>query len=66
MCDMNANIMVYDCLGDVVVVARVLDVDLPRGHPDRDLELSLVLPGEGISEPRKWLRNALVELVEAL
>lgn len=66
MCDMHARIMAYDLLGSVAVVASVRDLDCAAGDGRRALETSVVIQGEGIDEPRQWLKDALIALLETL
>jgi hypothetical protein len=67
MCsDYHASITVYDFLSDVYIGCRVFDLHNPVGPSRLSLEVSEVLPGEGVSDPREWLRDCLLALLEAI
>ena len=63
----EARITAYDML-DHVCTAMVLwqsDGD-PLSQPEVVLRTSVSQPGEGESDPRRWARDALVNLLETL
>lgn len=66
MCYITARIAAYDLLDGVAVVARVCHVDCGPGCHAAPLETSVVFPGEGITDSRTWLVDALTGLLEAL
>lgn len=66
MCDMHAVVNVYDFMSDVYIGARVYDLDERAGASRLVHETVLLIPGAGVDQGRKWLRDALVELVETL
>lgn len=60
------TLQVFDCLSDVHVVYRVVDYDGFTGTHELVATGYVDLQGEGISDPREWLRDALVGLLETL
>jgi len=61
-----ANISFYDCMSEVMLAATVHDLDGPEGSLERVLTCSDQVPGTGEANPREWLRDALVALLEVL
>jgi hypothetical protein len=63
----EARITAYDCL-DQVVVALVLSAhdDLPQPRQYQVLSIATSVRGDGETDPREWLRDALVGCLEAL
>jgi hypothetical protein len=64
--ELIGTVQAFDCLSDVHVSYRIIDYDsLTSGH--ELIAAGVVqLRGEGISDPRAWLRDALVGLLETL
>lgn len=61
------SIHAYDCLGDVVYAARVREYpDYEQGSGEIVLIHTGVFPGEGISDPRQWLQDILIAMIERL
>ena len=62
----RAHILAFDLLGEVEVRAGVYDDDHPTACPEhRPAEVLTSFAGVGESDPREWLRDALVALLEA-
>lgn len=64
---LTATVACFDVLDAVWIRANVRE----RAHDDETarppaLTCEISVPGEGISDPREWLRDALVALLEAL
>jgi hypothetical protein len=57
---------VFDLLSDVACSARVFDLDAADDGERLVLATAILARGEGISDPRAWLRDALVALAETL
>lgn len=62
----TASIYVNDVMDQVVVCARVYGDDGLSRSTERCLDMTEQLMGTGESEPRQWLMDALVGLIEAL
>ena len=62
VCQINA----YDVMGDVFIHATVTDHDQSQASEDRTHTWSTTLQGTGEDRQPKWLRDALVGLLEAL
>jgi hypothetical protein len=59
------SITAYDVMDTTHVAITVHDQDLPEGHPDRFYHRVLTVPGEGLSEPRKWVSHVMAWVVES-
>lgn len=66
MSDFHASIQVYDFMSYVYVGCNVFDFDEPIGLDRRVVWLKEVLPSEGVQDPRDWLKDALILLLERL
>jgi hypothetical protein len=66
MSDLHASITVYDFLGDVYLGVRVYDLHQPWGPSRLVLEVAEVVQGEGLSDPREWVTDALTALLETV
>lgn len=63
----EAHISVYDVMDQISVGCVVRDTYTPTGErPELVLSVGTILRGEGISDPREWLRDALVGILEVL
>lgn len=61
-----ATVSAYDALDAVVVTAHVRQYgDVPEEPSSIVFECTTSLPGTGESDPRQWLVDALVGLLEA-
>ena len=61
------SIHAYDCLSSVVYACHVREYqDYEQGPSVLVLDLSGSLVGEGIDNPREWLKDVLVALLETL
>ncbi len=64
---LTATVACYDVMETVWVRAQVReygqDGEIPPYVP---LTWEIYVPGEGVTDPREWLRDALVALLEAL
>ena len=61
-----ANISFYDCMGDVMLGCTVHDLDGPDGTLTQVLTCGDQVQGTGEDNPREWLRDALVAMLEVL
>lgn len=62
-----ATVNAYDALDRVVVAAVLRATAGGTGDPVEDvLQCVTTIPGVGEDDPREWLRDALVGLLEAL
>lgn len=63
---MSSHVSTYDCLDRVHVSAQVWE-DPGNGEP-KTLVLQAVcdVQGEGVTDPKEWLKDALIGLVETL
>ena len=63
----EARITAYDMLDQITVAATLSSTD-PRDDrtPEPLLRTVVSVPGEGITDPRIWLRDALCALAETL
>jgi hypothetical protein len=59
-----AHVHLLDLLDQIVIYAEVLSGDDPAATLEPVLKLSTSLQGEGVTDPREWLADALVALVE--
>lgn len=63
----EARVTAYDVFSTVHVSARVWDTNgNDPAFSEAQLEVSTSQQGEGIAEPREWLREALLALLEQL
>ena len=62
------SLVAYDLLDTVVVTVSLKDWDQTTVPPARYDELSCAasFPGTGESDPRQWVKDALVALIETL
>lgn len=63
---MIATIRLYDVMDQVVVSGLVVDADTDRDSADHQFHCAVTFPGSGESDHRKWLRDALMSVVESL
>lgn len=63
---LSAEIRAYDCLTEVVVTARIFTADHTAETKATVLEVNTQIPGEGVTDSREWLRDALIGLLESL
>ncbi len=61
-----AQVTLYDVLDTVNATIRVQDYDIPDGEIRTSLTCSFTCPGTGESDPKKWIRDALMWAVEGL
>jgi len=64
--DFHASITVYDFLSDIYIGLRVYDCRADIGPSRLVLEGQILATGEGESNPAKWLRDALLDVIETL
>jgi hypothetical protein len=63
----EARITAYDLFDQVAIGARVWDSHETEGVKGLDLVwVTTTFPGEGQTDPRRWLAEALVALLEQL
>lgn len=62
----TASLEAYDCLGEIVIFARVRQQEDPVGQASAYETFSCQVRGTGETEPREWLKDALIALVETL
>lgn len=62
----NATISAYDVMGDVVVAVSVRQQETPESPWERVILTTCALTSVGETEPREWLRDCLVGLLESL
>jgi len=63
----TATVTAYDMLDRVGVTANVYAYDqMHQEHAENVLHTSTVVQGEGEGDPREWLKEALVALLETL
>lgn len=63
----ECHVSAYDMLDRVAVAATVWDTQRPgSGYSDPDMMVATVFVGEGVSDPREWLRDALCTLIERI
>jgi hypothetical protein len=62
----DAEIRVFDMLDQVMVNVRLWSTDgLSHEPPALQLQQQVLLPGVGESDPRQWLVDSLVALLES-
>lgn len=62
-----ASVHFYDCFANVNCTATLRSYDsFEAGYGEVELEISDTFAGEGVDDPREWLRDALLALAEAL
>lgn len=66
MSDLHASITCYDFMSDVYVGVRVFDCRSTDSAHSAVLATQETFPGEGQDDPREWLRDCLITLLEAL
>ena len=62
VCQINA----YDVMGDVFIHATITDHDQSQGNEDHTHTWSTTIQGTGEDRQPRWLRDALVGLLEVL
>lgn len=62
----NATISCYDVMGDIIVAVSVRQQDHPRAAWEPVLLHATAIRSEGETEPREWLQDCLVGLLESL
>lgn len=63
----EASIRAYDVMDQVALACCVwLTSEHPHERPMMVLSVATTVTGEGISDPRDWLRESLIALVETL
>lgn len=63
----EAHVSAYDVMDQISVGCVVRDIYGATGErPEVVLAVGTILRGEGISDPREWLRDALVAILEVL
>ena len=63
----EARITAYDMLDRITVAATLWETaERDDSTPEPLLRTVITVPGEGITDPRLWLRDALLSLVETL
>jgi hypothetical protein len=62
---LEARITAYDVMDQIHIAAFVTGSTPPLGErPEPLLRVLATMPGEGQTEPREWLRDTLVALLE--
>ena len=62
-----ASIHFYDVLGSVAGSAAIREyADYEEGHSEIVFDCSMIFPGRGEEDPRKWLELALEQLLRTL
>lgn len=62
----NATISAYDVMGDIIAAAKVRQQDGPEEPWETVLLVVTPITSVGETEPREWLRDCLVGLLESL
>lgn len=64
----TASVQLYDALDQVMWVAQVREWDEnpSEDHSEVVYRLSGSLPGEGLSNPTRWLKRALEDIRESM
>jgi hypothetical protein len=62
----HAEVTLYDCFTDVVITARVKQHDGLESPVVAYETFSSQVKGTGEDNPRKWLRDALMDFIETL
>lgn len=63
----EAHVSAYDVMDQVTIGCIVRgQQSVAEGHPIVLLSIATEIAGEGISDPREWLRDALIGILEAL
>ena len=63
---MSSQIMAFDCMTEVQVTAQVFASE-GTGEPSTlVLQSTTQITGEGVTDAREWLRDALIGLLESL
>jgi len=60
------DIHAYDVMTDVTIAARVIDASNSSDTYRTVFSTVLCMPGTGEDDPRQWLRDALIYLLEEL
>ena len=66
MSDFHAAIHAYDVMNAVVITCRVFDVDSAECAVAPCVDLICTVPGVGEDTGARWVREALISLVEVL
>lgn len=63
----ETEIRAYDVLDQIWIACRVWETSpAAPGRSEVLLSVGISTAGEGISEPREWLRDTLIALIETL
>lgn len=62
----NATISCYDVMGDIIVAVSLRQQEHPEAKWEQALLQVTPIRSEGETEPREWLRDCLVGLLETL
>lgn len=63
----SASVFAYDAMDQVVITGRVWDDNgLGEKQMQERISCATTVSGVGQDDPREWLRDALVALIEAL
>lgn len=62
----QAEVHTFDCLGNVHIAASVRQTDGLTQTSSLVLHVSTDVQGTGEDDPREWLRDALIALLETL
>ena len=62
----NATVSAYDVMGDVVIAATVRQQESPESPWENTLLTVQRTTSVGETEPREWLRDCLIALIESL
>lgn len=66
MSHFTASITAFDIWEGVHVTLSARDHDLAPDDPDHEFYVCYALTGRGYSDPRKWLRQVLMDAAEEL
>jgi len=66
MTDMHLQIHAYDCLDRVACSVFLYDLDQPAGDDRLALGLVTTVRGCGEDDPKVWVSDALLAILEAL
>ena len=66
MAHIIATVHAYDCMDQVQVSVQARDIDEDIHEGDPPYVLVTTFPGTGEDDPRQWLRDLLVGILERL
>lgn len=62
----TARVHCADILDEVFVEGTLFIADWRNHTPSQTITVSTMIPGEGEDDPREWLKQALIGLIEVL